>query len=101
MYNNPRYASDGTKLCHFCQRKADQAAQAEAERQITAAAETHSGRAQIAENASLLRTAFGPRKPKEAKGKEKGLKNRFARPVCIALIGLMERRPRRSRKGIE
>ncbi|MGW7582724.1 replication-relaxation family protein [Kitasatospora sp. NPDC054768] len=64
-YKNPRYASDGEKLCHFCQQKADQAAQAEAAQQITAAAKAHSERVQIAENASFLRTIFGPRKPKD------------------------------------
>ncbi|MFF1908296.1 replication-relaxation family protein [Kitasatospora sp. NPDC058218] len=70
-YKNPRYASDGEKLCHFCQQKADQAAQAEAAQQITEAAQAHSERVQIAENASFLRTVFGPRKPKDAKEKKR------------------------------
>ncbi|MFJ9447221.1 replication-relaxation family protein [Kitasatospora sp. NPDC101235] len=70
-YKIPRYASDGEKLCHFCQQKADQAAQTEAAQQITAAAEAHSARVQIAENASFLRTVFGPRKLKEAKEKKR------------------------------
>ncbi|MFD8781319.1 hypothetical protein [Kitasatospora sp. NPDC059599] len=69
-YKNPRYASDGEKLCRFCQQKADQAAQTEAAQQITAAAQAHSERVQIAENASFLRTVFGPRKPKETKGEK-------------------------------
>ncbi|MEU9617314.1 hypothetical protein AB0D56_38260, partial [Streptomyces sp. NPDC048209] len=70
-YKNPRYASDGDRLCHFCQQKADQAAQTEAARQIAAAAEAHAQRVQIAENASFLRTVFGPRKPKEAQEKKR------------------------------
>ncbi|MFJ7280720.1 replication-relaxation family protein [Kitasatospora sp. NPDC098663] len=64
-YKNPHYASDGEKLCHFCQQKADQAEQADVAQQITAAAETHTERVQVAENASFLRTVFGPRKKKK------------------------------------
>ncbi|MFE2729330.1 replication-relaxation family protein [Kitasatospora sp. NPDC059327] len=64
-YKNPRYASDGERLCHFCQQKADQAAQAEAAQQITQAAQAHIERAQTAQNATLRRTLFGPRKPKK------------------------------------
>ncbi|GLW58071.1 replication-relaxation family protein [Kitasatospora phosalacinea] len=66
-YKNPTFASDGTKLCRFCQKKADEAERAQVAQQITAAAETHSERVQIAENASLFRTVFGARKPKESK----------------------------------
>ncbi|MGW4808090.1 replication-relaxation family protein [Kitasatospora sp. NPDC004272] len=61
-YKNPRYASDGEQKCHFCQQKDEKAAQAKAAQEIAAATQTHIERAQVAQNATLLRTIFGPRK---------------------------------------
>ncbi|MET8631008.1 hypothetical protein ABZW30_46260 [Kitasatospora sp. NPDC004669] len=42
----------------------------EAAQQLTKAAKEHTERVQTAQNASFLRTVFGPRRPKEPKEKK-------------------------------
>ncbi|MEV7217930.1 replication-relaxation family protein [Kitasatospora cineracea] len=64
-YKNPAFASDGTRLCRFCQKKADEAEQAQVAEQITQAARQHADRVETAANATLLRTVFGPRRRKK------------------------------------